>query len=162
MATYAFKVKKGKYQLDLSTTDKELLVSQFELWVRQAGDYVKKQKAAECRNLVNSQIKTEEEITKKNIEEQLAKHPVSELPKLEDAFVEPEINSEPEPEKPVDNLDIFYAPPTEQETISSIVNKSSNSGGVFDTLLEQSLNNPKTELTYKPSHSITKDNAFLI
>ena len=41
MATYAFKVKKGKYQLDLSTTDKDLLVSQFELWVKQAGAYAK-------------------------------------------------------------------------------------------------------------------------
>ena len=161
MATYAFKVKKGKYQLDLSTTDKDLLVSQFELWVKQAGAYAKRRKANECRNLVNSQIKTEEEITKKNIEEQLAKHPVAELPKIETPFVEPEINSEVEQETPADNLDIFYAPPTEQETITSIVNKSTATGGVFDTLLEQSLNNPKTELTFKPSPSITKDNAFL-
>lgn len=161
MATYSFIVKKGKYQLDLSTTDKELLVSQFELWVRQAGEYAKKRKSIECKNLVNSQIKTEEEITKKNIEEQLAKHSSAELPKLEEAFVEPEVNNAPEPEQPVDNLDIFYAPPTEQETISSIVNKNSNQSSVFDTLLEQSLNNPKTELTFKPSPSITKDNAFL-
>lgn len=161
MATYAFKVKKGKYQLDLSTTDKDLLASQFELWVKQAGAYAKRRKANECRNLVNSQIKTEEEITKKNIEEQLAKHPVAELPKIETPFVKPEINSEVEQEAPSDNLDIFYAPPTEQETITSIVNKSTATGGIFDTLLEQSLNNPKTELTFKPSPSITKDNAFL-
>lgn len=162
MATYSFRVKKGKYQLDLSTTDRELLVAQFELWVRQAGDYARKKKAAECRNIVNTQIKAEEEITKKNIETQLAKHPVTEMPTLEEPFVEPEINTQPEePETPADNLDIFYAPPAQsQETISSIVNKTS-SGGIFDNLLEQSLNNPQTELTFKPSPSITKDNAFL-
>ena len=45
MATYSFRIKKGKYQLDLVTTDKDLLVTQFELWVKQAGAYAKKQKA---------------------------------------------------------------------------------------------------------------------
>ena len=68
MATYSFRIKKGQYQLDLSTTDKELLVEQFDLWVKQAGDYARKQKAKECKELVNSQIKAEEEITNKNIE----------------------------------------------------------------------------------------------
>ena len=163
MATYSFRVKKGKYQLDLSTTDRELLVSQFELWVRQAGDYARKKKAAECRNIVNTQIKAEEEITKKNIETHLAKHPVSELPTLEEPFTEPEVNNESEQiqdETPQDNLDIFYAPSNQQETISSITNKTQNNG-IFDNLLEQSLNNPQTELTFKPSPSITKDNAFL-
>ena len=63
MATYSFRIKKGKYQLDLSTSDKELLAQQFDLWVRQAGDYARKRKAQECKDLVNSQIKAEEEIT---------------------------------------------------------------------------------------------------
>ena len=39
--------------------------------------------------------------------------------------------------------------------------EESKSGGVFDNILENSLNNPKTELTFKSSPSIKKDNAFL-
>lgn len=157
MATYSFRIKKGKYQLDLSTTDKDLLVEQFELWVKSAGAYAKQRKAKECKEIVNTQIKAEEEITKKNIASQLAKHPVSEIPTIEEAPIKnPQL--EKNTEEPKDNLDIFYAPP-EQETLSSRMNKSS--GGVFDNILENSLNNPKTELTFKPSPSIKKDNAFL-
>ena len=61
MSTYSFRIKKGKYQLDLVTTDKELLVEQFELWVKQASTYAKKCKAKECKEIVNTQIKAEEE-----------------------------------------------------------------------------------------------------
>ena len=64
MATYSFRIKKGKYQLDLSTTDKELLVSQFELWVRQAGDYARSKKANEHKATIQNQIKIQ---TKKNL-----------------------------------------------------------------------------------------------
>jgi hypothetical protein len=157
MSTYSFKIKKGKFQLDVVTTDKELLVSQFELWVRQAGDYARKKKASECKNMVQNQIKAEEEITKKNIETQLAKHPVPEMPKLEEPK---KVNKEVKKEKAKDSgLDIFYAPPS-QENISSIINKTPATG-VFDNILENSLNNPKTELTFKSSPSIKKDNAFL-
>ena len=160
MAIYSFRVKKGKFQLELSTTDCELLASQFELWVRQASDYARKRKAVECKNLVNSQIKAEEEITKKNIESQLAKRPATEVPLEENK--EPEIvdSNFNKQETPADNLDIFYAPPVQQESISSMMNKTSNTS-VFDSLLENSMNNPKTELTFKPSPSIAKDNAFL-
>ena len=159
MSTYSFRIRKGKYQLDLSTTDKELLVSQFELWVKKATEYNHKRKAKECKELVNTQIKAEEEITKKQIESQIAKHPTPESSTLEN------LTSESKKEKKVDeknsndkNLDIFYAPPA-QETISSVVNKAS--GGVFDSILENSLNNPKTELTFKANPTIQKDNAFL-
>ena len=165
MATYSFRIKKGKYQLDLSTSDKDLLAQQFDLWVRQAGEYARKRKAQECKDIVNSQIKAEEEITKKNIETQLAKQHVSEqeqpqqpkeLSKQETSNPEPKKNPTPTENK---NLDIFYAPPA-QETISSIENKASN-GGIFDTILEKSITNPQTELTFKTSPSIKKDNAFL-
>lgn len=158
MATYSFRIKKDKYQLDLSTSDKELLVEQFELWVREAGAYVKKRKAKECKELVNTQIQAEEKITQKNIENHLAKHPVPELPALEEP---PVIQPEPkcDDSKADENLDIFYAPPSE-ETISSMINKN-QAGGVFDSILENSINNPKTELTFKTSPSIKKDNAFL-
>ena len=71
MSTYSFKIKKGKYELNLQTTDKELLVSQFELWVKQAGDYARRKKAAAEKEIVTTQIKKEEEITKQHIEEQL-------------------------------------------------------------------------------------------
>ena len=162
MSTYSFRIKKGKYQLDVVTTDKELLVSQFELWVRQAGDYVRKKKASECKNLVQNQIKAEEEITKKKIEKQIAKkQPVSEpvdIPVVEN--VEKFVTKEDKPVSVAEkSLDIFYAPPSE-ETISSMINKTS-SNGVFDDILENSLNNPKTELTFKTSPSIQKDSAFL-
>ena len=36
-----------------------------------------------------------------------------------------------------------------------------SSGGVFDNILENSINNPKTELNFKTSPSIKKDSAFL-
>ena len=56
-------------------------------------------------------------------------------------------------------MDIFYAPPT-QESINSIMEKV-QSGGVFDAILENSLNNPQTELTFKTNPTIKKDSAFL-
>ena len=163
MATYSFRIKKGKYQLDVVTTDKELIVSQFELWVIQAGDYARKKKASECKNLVQNQIKAEEEITKKKIEKQIAKKQVEIAPVKEDV-VEKNIEKEVVKEDKLvsvaeKSLDIFYAPPSE-ETISSMINKTS-SNAVFDDILENSLNNPKTELTFKTSPSIQKDSAFL-
>lgn len=157
MAIYSFRIKKGKYQLDLSTSDKELLAEQFDLWVKAAGAYAKRKKANECKNLVNSQIKAEEEITKKNIETQLAKQPAAKVEPIAEEIVETKTEKK---EATVDkNLDIFYAPPS-QETIATMVAKAPNSG-VFDNLLENSMNNPKTELTFKTSPSIKKDSAFL-
>ncbi len=161
MATYSFKITKGKYELILATSDKELVVEQFEKWVKAASKYAKERKAKECKELVNTQIKAEEEITRKNIEEQLAKHPVSELlPQGEPVKRE---EKETEVTSANKNLDIFYAPPSNTntgETISSIEAKEP-AAGVFDNILENSLNNPQTELSFKASPSIKKDNAFL-
>ena len=157
MATYSFRIKKGKYQLDLSTSDKGLLVEQFEKWVKDATAYARKKKATECKELVNSQIKAEEEVTKKNIENHLARHPISELPSLEKEHTKKEqLVKEPSKE---DNLDIFYAPPVQEKTVESI--QQNQSGGVFDNILNNSLNNPKTELSFKSTPTIKKDNAFL-
>ena len=39
--------------------------------------------------------------------------------------------------------------------------KNNSGEGIFDNILENSLNNPKTELTFKPNPSIKKDNAFI-
>lgn len=163
MSKYSFRIKKGKYQLDLVTTDKELLVAQFELWVKQAGAYAKKQKAKECKDIVETQIKAEEEVTKKNIEKQISKKSPVELPKLDDEL---SVNSNKKTsEKEVANdskgkeIDIFYAPPA-QDAISNMIN-SSVTTGVFDNILESSMNSSKTELTFKTSPSIQKDSAFL-
>lgn len=157
MANYSFRIKKGKYQIDVTTTDKQLLSEQFEKWVADAVAYARKRKAKECKDLINNQIKAEEEITQQNIENHLSRHPVPEMPTLDaPTNKEPELRVEEESKEK--NLDIFYAPPS-QETLASKINKQSN--GVFDELLENSLNNPKTELTFKSSPSIKKDNAFL-
>lgn len=155
MTVYSFRVKKGKYQLDLATSDREFVSEQFEVWVKHAGAYAKKAKAKECKEFVKTQIKAEEEITKRNIEEQLAKRKPVEIE--EPVNVEPKKEEKREPKEKA--LDIFFAPP-KQDTVSAMINQG-HSTGVFDTLLENSMNNPKTELTFKPSPSIKKDNAFL-
>lgn len=152
MATYSFVIRKGKYQLELVTTDKELLSEQFEQWVREAGEYAKQRKAQEHRDIVNTQIKAEEEVTKHNIEEQIRKSQpavVKEEPKKEEPKVEKTVK---------EDLDIFYAP----QAGETVEKPEENSGtGVFDTILESSIKNPQTELSFKPNPSIKKDNAFI-
>ncbi len=162
MAIYSFKIKKGNYQLDLLTSDKEFLVEQFELWVKNASSYAKKQKAKECKELVNTQIKAEEEITKKNIENHLSRQAEKNAIIAEEQAQSVD-NNEVREKPSKDSLDIFYAPP-KSETLSNIVEKNDlkeNNQGVFDSILENSLNNPRTELSFKTSPSIKKDNAFL-
>ena len=156
MATYSFTIRKGKYQLELVTTDKELLSEQFEQWVREAGEYAKQRKAQEHRDIVNTQIKAEEEVTKHNIEEQIRK---SQPEPVREESVKKEPKKEPEVTKPVkEDLDIFYAPQS-GETVEKAEEKPST--GVFDTILEDSIKNPQTELSFKPNPSIKKDNAFI-
>ena len=156
MSVYSFKITKGKYQLTLSTTDKELVVSQFEKWVRKAAEYTQKQKVQQCKDLVNTQINTEKEITQRKIDEQLKRKPVVE---------EPEVPVETKEEVTNKNLDIFYSTPAKSEAASEADNlgmtvNNAQPGG-FDNILENSMNNPQTELSFKPSPSIKKDNAFL-
>lgn len=153
MSVYSFKITKGKYILSLSTSDKELVEEQFALWVRKASEYVQKHKVQQCKDMVNNQINTEKEITQKKIDEQLRK-----MPKAEP--VEERPVKEASREEKSKNLDIFYAPPKKEE-YRTTVNKSVSEGGVFDNILEKSINTPQTELSFKPSPSIKKDNAFL-
>ena len=132
------------------------------MWVKSASAYAKKQKAKECKDLITNQIKVEEEITKKNIENHLLRQSErnSRFEEKKPSVVE---NSKKREILAEDSLDIFYAPP-KQETISSMINKNDLkevNQGVFDSILESSLNNPKTELSFKPSPSIKKDSAFL-
>ena len=153
MATYSFTIRKGKYQLGLVTTDRELLSAQFEQWVREAGEYARQRKVREHKDIVNTQIKAEEEITKQNIEEQIRKsQPVPSVEKQEFEKIPPK-------EQPKDDLDIFYAPPSvEQEPERE---GSVQPATVFDTILDNSIKNPQTELSFKPNPSIKKDNAFI-
>lgn len=146
MSIYSFKIKKGKYELTFSTTDKELVAEQFDLWVRKASEYVQKHKIQQCKDMVNSQINTEKEITQKKIDEQLKRMPKSE------PIVEEPVSKQNDTSK---NLDIFYAPPERQETLEP------QAIGGFDNILESKINNPQTELSFKPSPSIKKDSAFL-
>ena len=154
MTIYSFRIKKGKYQLDLATTDRDFVSEQFEVWVKHAGAYAKKAKAKEHKEVINSQIKAEEEITKRNVEEHISRHKPVEIEA-------PVVEAKKENKKDFKEkaLDIFFAPP-KQDTFPTVVEKNKPTG-VFDSLLENSMNNPKTELTFKPSPSIQKDNAFL-
>ena len=162
MSTYSFTVRKGNFKLELTTTDSEMLSMQFEQWVSAAGVYAKQKRAKECKELVESQIKAEEKITQKNIDSQIAKKEQTQESKKLSKNINEEASEQIKPKKNQDkkeDLDIFYAPPA-QESISNIVEKSST-GGVFDNILENSMNSSKTELSFKTSPSIQKDNAFL-
>ena len=154
MSVYSFKITKGKYILSLSTSDKELVEEQFALWVRKASEYVQKHKVQQCKDMVSNQINTEKEITQKKIDEQLRR-----MPKAEP--VEEQTIKEASREEKSKNLDIFYAPPKKEEEYKTTINNSVNEGGVFDNILEKSINTPQTELSFKPSPSIKKDNAFM-
>ena len=148
MSNYSFKVTKGKFQLSLTTTDKELIVDQFAKWVRQSSDYVQKQKVREGKNRISSQINAEKEITQRKIDEQLSK-----MPKTE-SFSEPVKSKRTVTEE---NIDVFYNMQKNVETEP----KKNNEQGVFDNILEQSIKIPQTELSFKPSPTIKKDNAFI-
>lgn len=151
MSIYSFKITKGKYQLSLTTTDKELITSQFASWVRTASDYVQRHKVQQCKDIVNSQINAEKEITQKKIDEQLKRIP------------------KPPVEETNKNLDIFYAPSNTQsqndkEEFKTVVASEEPEVKVpadFDNILEKSLHTPQTELSFKPNPSIKKDNAFI-
>ena len=152
MSTYSFKISKGKYQLSLTTTDKDLVVEQFALWVKKASEYTQNQKVKECKEMVSTQINNEKEITQKKIDEQLKRLPKAPKIENEETFID---NTQK-------NLDIFYSPTTER-TINEQTNiqNSTDSMTGFDSILENSINNPQTELSFRPSPTIKKDNAFL-
>lgn len=150
MSSYSFKIKKGKYELSLSTTDKEMVVEQFAKWVRKASEYAQKHKVQQHKDAMNSQINEEQVINQRKIDEQL-KRKATPKPILEE-------NNETEKENNSKNLDIFYAPPKEETR--QTVNTSIQENG-FENILEKSIQNPQTELSFKPNPSIKKDNAFL-
>lgn len=156
MSIYSFKITKGIFQLSLSTSDKELVAEQFEKWVRKAAEYTQKQKIKQCKDMVNTQINTEKEITQKKIDEQLKRAPKPEP--VEEAPVETKEESTKK------SLDIFYSVPktdfrTEVCDDSATINNIQPNN--FDNILDNSMHTPQSELSFKPSPSIKKDNAFL-
>ena len=151
MSTYSFKITKGKYQLSLTTTDKDLVVEQFALWIKKASEYTQNKKVKECKEMVSSQINTEREITQQKIDEQLKRLPKQKPLEDEESF---KTNTQK-------NLDIFYSPAQENRTEQSTIQNPTPQQDGFDSILENSINNPQTELSFKPSPTIKKDNAFL-
>ncbi len=159
MSIYSFKITKGKYQLSLTTTDKDLIVDQFAKWIRKASEYVQKHKVQQCKEIVNSQINAEKEITQKKIDEQLQRMPKSE------PVEQPQVNDTNK------NLDIFYAPgnnlPEENQQQTQVEEEKTTLPEVtpadtgFDNILEKSMQTPQTELSFKPNPTIKKDNAFI-
>ena len=110
MSTYSFKVTKGKYQLSLTTGDKDAVVDQFARWVSSASEYAKKQKIREGKVRVESQINEEKKITQKKIDEQLKK-----MPKTEPVEEQPVNYTAAKNEESEKNLDVFYAPAENQK-----------------------------------------------
>ena len=157
MSVYSFKITKGKFQLSLTTTDQELVRDQFALWVRKSAEYVQKHKVQQCKDIVNSQISAEKEITQQKIDEQLKRMPKQ----------EPVVNTD-EHKTPDKELYIFYAPKKIDEFKTTVTpaeiernEQYDNSSNNFDNILEKSIQAPQTELSFKPSPSIKKDNAFI-
>lgn len=147
MSVYSFKVTKGKFQLTLATTDKELVTSQFAEWVKKASEYTQKHKVQHCKEIVNSQINAEKEITQKKIDEQLKRMP------------KPEPVEQPQKNDTDKNLDIIYAPKEEFKT--NVTESVPVQEAAFDNILEKSIQAPQAELSFKPNPSIKKDNAFI-
>jgi hypothetical protein len=153
MTTYSFKVTKGKYQLSLTTTDRDMIVDEFEKWVRKASEYVNKRKGLETKTHAPVNAVSERELTQKKIEEQLKRAQKQEPAK------EPELTKEEETQQGIDAL---YAPPKqEEEQKPTIQTENENVQNVFDTILDRSMQTPQSELSFKPNPSIKKDNAFL-
>ena len=73
MAVYKLKITKDCYELNLRTSDREMMAGELGRWIDSASEYAKVLRAKECKELVNSQIREEEERTRKNIEEQISR-----------------------------------------------------------------------------------------
>lgn len=149
MSTYSFKITKGIYQLSFSTTDKELVAEQFALWVRKASEYAKNKRVQDCKEMVNTQINAEKEITQKKIDEQI-KRTAHDTPDINDT-VSRELDSiySPKEEK---NEQVENAAPI-QEFHTQVRN--------FENTLDNSMHTPQSNMSFRPTPSIKKDNAFI-
>ena len=169
MSVYSFKITKGKYQLYLTSSDKEFIRDQFAKWVRKTAEYVQKHKVQQCKDIVNSQINAEKEITQQKIDEQLKRMPKSTPPeelldtnKNLDIFYAPE-NNEYDKQEPVQETavtpEVTEPKITQEQNTNTPQNLVQNTG--FDNILEKSMQAPQTELSFRPNPTIKKDNAFI-
>ena len=153
MTTYSFKVTKGRYELSLTTTDRDMIVEEFEKWVKSVADYVQKNKGHESIAPAKKQIVSERELTQRKIDEELKRvqkpEPVEEAP----------ISEKEEKQKDLDA--IFTSARQEEPARPTIETNNENVQNVFDTILDRSMQTPQSELSFKPNPSIKKDNAFL-
>ena len=153
MTTYSFKVTKGRYQLLLTTTDKEMIVDEFEKWVKKVSEYVQKNKGQDTVLRPKAQPVSERELTERKINEELKRVPKPEP--VEEAPVEDKDEKER-------NLDVIFNKAKEEESEKpTITTENENVQNVFDTILDRSMQTPQSELSFKPNPSIKKDNAFL-
>jgi len=158
MTTYSFKVTKGRYQLSLTTTDKDMIVDQFEKWVRKASDYVRNNKGHDVASSASAQINAERELTQRKIDEQLKRASKPEPVKNQGQQQE-ELTKEQETQR---DLDTIYANKAETYDARPTINtENPEIQNVFDTILDKSMQAPQSELSFKPNPSIKKDNAFL-
>lgn len=159
MSKYSFVIRKGVFELELSTTDRELLSAQFELWMNRLTNYVKKKKGEECKRLVKEQIEAESLQNQKKVEKHLEKLKTHTVMDNIASVDKQDIVSEATDNVPSD-LDVIYTKtPQVNQSITEIASKSDS--GVFDEILEKSLKNPQAELSFKSSPTIKKDSAFL-
>ena len=157
MTTYSFKVTKGKYQLSLTTTDRDMIVDEFDKWVKKISSYVNKTKGLETTAHPVHQTVSERELTERRIEEQIKNMP------------KPEPKQEPTKEEETQKtIDALYAQPAQEQPVlakeeqrPTIQTQNENVQNVFDTILDRSMQTPQSELSFKPNPSIKKDNAFL-
>ena len=157
MTTYSFKVTKGRYQLSLTTTDRDMVVEQFEMWVRKASECVQGKKEQYTAASPAAKMNAERELTQRKVEEQLKQTNKVEENKNDTAGQQSVDKSFAQRD-----LDAIYSAKTEsQGNRPTIETENPEVQNVFDTLLDKSMQTPQSELSFKPNPSIKKDNAFL-
>lgn len=157
MYTYSFKVKKGIYQLTVSSSDRDFIEEEFAAWIYKTSEYVQKRKSQAGRELVASQIAREQEIANKKINEQLnysSQENTNPAQSVENKESTPDNDKEKE-------LDIFYAPRKTDKDNKKVSDMQSDESGVFDAILNRNMSSRQTELSFKQSPTIKKDNAYI-
>lgn len=150
MSNYSLIIRKGKIELSVTTNDKELVSSQLSTWIKDASDYVRRIKSQEGRARVASQIDSELALSERKIDEQLKRA-------IKPASVEAQSASTGDDiEK---NLDTLYS--QKQEAIQETVAEKADEMSDFDSILDKSMSIPQEQLSFRPTPSIKKDNAFL-
>lgn len=153
MSIYSFKVTKGRYQLSLSTSDREMVVDEFEKWVKGISAYVHKNSGHEDFVQPKKSIVSERELTQRKIDEELKRIPKPEP--VEEAPVADKDDTQ-------NNLDVIFNKSKEEEpAVPTINTENENVQNVFDKILDRSMQAPQEEMSFKPNPSIKKDNAFL-